>query len=51
MQTVWTQSGSTKCWASSEFILIDTDAILQKKGNSEKYEQMSDKIMQNYLAR
>ena len=28
MQTVWTQSGPTKCWARSEFKLFDTDSVI-----------------------
>ena len=30
MQTVWTQSGLTKCWTRTEFKLFDTDAIPER---------------------
>ena len=30
MQTVWTQSDPTKCWAGSEFKFFDTDAIPER---------------------
>ena len=30
MQTVWAQSGLTKCWARSKFKLFDTDAIPER---------------------